>query len=225
MGPSALARIEAWAVDHGWVPTDADDLLGTWDGVSFTVGEADAVLALCNVATVDELDVDIALDVRAVDSIIDARPIDPVFDLSGLYYVGTSALNRLKDAAASEAAVVDDPVVIDFEDQFNHDEEIDIPDGDEAGVDLLVHVVGVPDIEVELTLVGDFLHDAPEELVVDLIAPDGEVYELSDGSSVLNEVLDYAGDPNGYWTLSVADMVPGNFGTVYGWAIEVRSVH
>lgn len=85
VGDSALGKIQAWAEENAWVPTDPDDLLGTWDGVSFTVAEAEAVLILANTGDADYLDDDLAMDARAVDSIVDARPIDTVYTLSGLY--------------------------------------------------------------------------------------------------------------------------------------------
>jgi hypothetical protein len=99
VGGSALARIEAYALEHGWVPLGPDDHLGTWDRVDFTVGEAEATVALANSADRDTLDDDLALDSRAVDSILAARPVLSVAHLASLYYVGRSALTKLRDAA------------------------------------------------------------------------------------------------------------------------------
>ena len=104
VGASALQKIEDWAVDNGWVALDEGDHLGTWDGVDFTLGEAEAVLALANDTGEAYLDDDVALNSRAVDSILDARPIESIEELAGLYYVGTSALTKLKDAAGWEPA-------------------------------------------------------------------------------------------------------------------------
>jgi hypothetical protein len=67
--------------------------------VPFTVSEAAAVLALVNAATYEELDVDLDLDRRAVDSITAQRPIATVLELSERYYVGASALQKLLVAA------------------------------------------------------------------------------------------------------------------------------
>ena len=36
-------------------------------------------------------------------------------------------------------------------------------------------------------------------------------------------LLDYTADPEGLWTLNVADLVAGTEGTIYGWALEVVS--
>ena len=44
VGTSAMASLVSFAFTQNWVPT-ADDVLGTWDGVVFTVAEAEATLA------------------------------------------------------------------------------------------------------------------------------------------------------------------------------------
>jgi hypothetical protein len=61
---------------------------------------------------------------------------------------------------------VEDPIV--FEDQFNHDEAMEIPDGSTLGLETEVHVLGVPNIQVEVVFAMDVLHDAPEELQLEL---------------------------------------------------------
>ena len=96
VGDSAMNKIQAYALDAGFVPTDDADYLGTWDGVAFTLGEANSVLALSNDTGETYLDDTLGLDSRAVSSIMDARPIATVQELAGLYYVGTSALETLK---------------------------------------------------------------------------------------------------------------------------------
>jgi hypothetical protein len=101
VGPAALDRLVKYVVDEGLVPVD-DDYLGTWDGVSFTVAEAEAVVELANTAGPNTLDDNIALDSRAANSIVDARPVSSVYEISGLYYVGASALTKLKDYAEGE---------------------------------------------------------------------------------------------------------------------------
>ena len=102
VGTTALNLIEQWALDHDWVALNDDDVLGIWDGVSFTVAEAEATLELANTAGAGFMDDDLGLDSRAVNSIVDARPIASVKDLSELYYVGKSALTSLKGAAAGQ---------------------------------------------------------------------------------------------------------------------------
>src|SRR5690606_27583784 len=87
-----------FATARGYVP-HGDDLLGTYDGVPFSVDEALATVALVNDASEATLDVELGLDRRAVDSILAARPLQSVLALSELYYVGESALSKLKLAA------------------------------------------------------------------------------------------------------------------------------
>lgn len=100
VGESALQLLADFAWDQGLVPAEDEDVLGTWDGVTFTVAEADRVVELANTAGGSYLDDDLALDARAVDSIVGARPIATVQELAGLYYVGQTALTTLKEAAA-----------------------------------------------------------------------------------------------------------------------------
>jgi hypothetical protein len=98
VGPWRMQQMTDYAALHGWVP-EGDDLLGVYDGVSFTVTQADAVLAFVNNATFEQLDDDVGLDKRAAQSIFDDLPIYAVLELSKRYYVGKSALGKLKQAA------------------------------------------------------------------------------------------------------------------------------
>ena len=99
VGPSALGKLQIFASMHGFVP-ESDDLLGVYDSVDFSVDEAAATVALANSASEVVLDYDLALDARAVTSILAARPIATALQLSELYFVGASALGKLKNAAA-----------------------------------------------------------------------------------------------------------------------------
>ena len=96
VGESALQDLLDFAFDNGFVPR-GDDVLGTWDGVTFTVNEARAVVSIVNTASGSELDADVALDGRAVDAILLMRPLGTVLALSELSYVGSSALTKLKE--------------------------------------------------------------------------------------------------------------------------------
>lgn len=100
VGPRTIDRMIGYAAKAGWVP-GAEDILGIYDGVSFTVDQADATLALANSLTLDELDHDLGLHARAAESIALAQPIATIDELSRLYYVGRSALTELKAVAAS----------------------------------------------------------------------------------------------------------------------------
>jgi hypothetical protein len=64
------------ALENEWL--DADPFLGRWDHVSFTLSEADAVLAAANAASRDELDDDAGLNAGVVDGIVAARPLHSV---------------------------------------------------------------------------------------------------------------------------------------------------
>ncbi len=95
VGNSAMNKLARYARAHGWVPED-DDLLGSYDGVPFTVAEAVAALDLVNTAPETVLRSDVPLDRRAVNSILAARPIGSMDQLAGLYYVGSAMLQRIK---------------------------------------------------------------------------------------------------------------------------------
>lgn len=217
VGPSAITKIIAYAEANGWVQS-GDDLLGTWDKVSFTVDEATETLDLVNSASEDELDYDIDLNRRAVNSILDARPLTSVEELAGLYYVGTSALTRLKDYSA--------PPQFDYEDWFTHDEEIHIPDGDLAGVTTRTHVLGVPkEMPMDLFLSIDVMHDDTTQIRAELSSPSGSSIQLADfnaNTSTTIDISEFANeDPNGYWHLTLVDDTQGVEGYVYGWAVVV----
>jgi hypothetical protein len=96
VGPSSIERIINFAADAGWA-ADEDEVLGSWDGVSFTVEEASQTLDVANHSSFAFLDDTLGLDERAVRSIVDARPIHSVSELAGLYYVGGVALDILKN--------------------------------------------------------------------------------------------------------------------------------
>ena len=98
VGPRSIERMVDFAESLGFVPTGTD-YLGTWDGVDFTVNEADSTVDFVNSASEEQLDVDLGLNVRAVNSILDAGEIGSVAELAELYYVGKSALRTLKSAA------------------------------------------------------------------------------------------------------------------------------
>jgi hypothetical protein len=96
VGGRSLVRMVDYAAGLGLVPTDGD-ILGTYDGVTFSVEEAYATVDFINRVDHDVLDFELGLDARAVRSIVEARPVDTVQELAGLYYVGKSALNVLRD--------------------------------------------------------------------------------------------------------------------------------
>jgi hypothetical protein len=101
VGAKSIDRMIMFAAKEGWVP-GADDILGIYDGVGFTVTEADLTLELANTVDPEYLDIDLKLDARAVRSIVEARPIETIDQLSRLYYVGYSALNAMKVDTSNE---------------------------------------------------------------------------------------------------------------------------
>ena len=98
VGPRSIEHMVGYAEGLGLVPTGTD-YLGTWDGVDFTVNQAEVTLDFVNAASEQELDDDLGLNRRAVVSILEAGELSSIQVLSELYYVGRSALRILKDAA------------------------------------------------------------------------------------------------------------------------------
>lgn len=74
------------------------EVLRYWDGVGFTHIEAQSVLGFVNDATLQQLDDEVGLDIRAARSIVKARPISNMGHLSHLFFVGEVALRKLKAA-------------------------------------------------------------------------------------------------------------------------------
>ena len=100
VGTDAFERLLAYANDFGYTPI-GDDFLGVWDGVVFTAAEAERILDVANMATLDELDFDVPLDRRAAEAIVEARPIYTVSQLADAYFVGEDGLERLRAYAES----------------------------------------------------------------------------------------------------------------------------
>lgn len=247
VGPSAINRLASFAQALGLAPAGEDEL-GTWDGVTFTVNEAAAVLALANGASLGALDDDLGLDSRAAESIVAAQPVPSVAHLAGLYYVGANALNALLDAIvvaeppaeeppaeeppaeeppAEEPPAEEEPPVEpagpSYEDQFVMDEAHEIPDG--GGQLATVNTVaGVPDVEVAVTLVIDLDHEAPGELSITLTDPRRESIQVDVTGESISQSIWTDGTPNGYWVLQIEDGVPGFSGDLLGWSIEVVSL-
>ncbi len=98
VGGRSIDKLSTYAHAHGWGLGDSDEL-GTWDGVTFTVAEANATVAFVNDASETMLDDEVPLNRRAVDSILAARPLDSVQELSELYFIGNSAMTLLLDGA------------------------------------------------------------------------------------------------------------------------------
>jgi hypothetical protein len=98
VGPVSLDLLTDYAEDAGYVP-GWNDRLGTWDGVTFAVYEAEGTINFVNEASETMLDDEVPLNRRAVNSILEARPLETVAQLSELYFVGHSAMELLLDGA------------------------------------------------------------------------------------------------------------------------------
>jgi hypothetical protein len=92
----AAPRTVKLALDHS--------IAGYWEDVAFSKADVNTVLAYANQATLNQLDVDAKLDLRAAHSIIAAQPIATMGELSQLHFVGASTLTRLKAAALQDDA-------------------------------------------------------------------------------------------------------------------------
>ena len=77
-------------------------IAGYWEDVAFSKADVDIVLAYANHATLQQLDIDAKLDLRAARSIIAAQPIATMSDLSSLHFVGAATMARLKAAALQD---------------------------------------------------------------------------------------------------------------------------
>lgn len=95
VGDASVGQLADW-IDH----LEADGALV--DGVAFTDEEAAMVVSLANIATFDELDVDLALDVRAAQGIVDTRPFLTIDELALVPYVGPATLEHLRAAATAK---------------------------------------------------------------------------------------------------------------------------
>jgi hypothetical protein len=91
-----LQALGDYATERGHVPT-GDEYLATFDGVPFTVREADAVLGLVDGASAEGLAA--LLGPAAAQAITRARPIRSVFVLSQLDGIGAAELEELEHAS------------------------------------------------------------------------------------------------------------------------------
>ena len=90
VGPATMDQMLLWLYDNDRIPSM------TIEGVNLTEGEAADMVLIANTATTDELDIDAALDSRAVQAIIAARNIATINALAAVPYVGTVAMGKLR---------------------------------------------------------------------------------------------------------------------------------
>ena len=70
---------------------------GDWEGVAFTTGQVVLALDLASNASLELLDVEMALDARAAENILAARPILTMDELAEVSWVGPAALEQIRD--------------------------------------------------------------------------------------------------------------------------------
>lgn len=96
VGEKTLARLVEMARAAGFVP-EGSDVLGSYDGVVYTVDQAAAALRIVNQESDGVLRGEVGLDTRAIRSILEARPVPSMQVLAGLYWVGPRGLTDLRD--------------------------------------------------------------------------------------------------------------------------------
>lgn len=102
VGGRAIGRLVDYSNHFGWVPS-ATDHLGNYDGVAFTVLEADITLALINDSSLEQLD-DL-LNRRAAVALIENGPFASIYEVALVRYVGRSAMTKLKNSATQAVQI------------------------------------------------------------------------------------------------------------------------
>ncbi|BFM15625.1 hypothetical protein R50073_18080 [Maricurvus nonylphenolicus] len=148
------------------------------ENVAFTAVEATAVMAVAANATLTELDIDAALDSRAANAIVNDRPTT-MEALGATYYVGKSALKKLRSYAMLPAA------------QASHEVRFDL-----GNLTNLTDLYSYPNSSNGMTLEQTIEHYLTQRLERDGIAnasavvdKDGSTYEtiLRGDSAVIND--------------------------------------
>ena len=102
VGGRAIGRLVDYSNQYGWVPS-ATEHLGNYDGVAFTVIEADITLALVNDSSLEQLD-DI-LNRRAAVALFEHGPFASIYEVALVRYVGRSAMTTLKNSATEAVQI------------------------------------------------------------------------------------------------------------------------
>ncbi len=203
VGPATLEQLLTYADDQGFVPSQ-HDYLGTWDGVEFTVNQADATLAFANTADLYHLDYEVGLDSRAVDSIGSARQLKTIEELANLYYVGHDALLLLKEGALKAVPGSNkDQFVLDLALELTHQYAlIQVSIQDEGGVSLQEALDGLDVSRVWEVLSEDedpLAHDLDSFVVYvhpDVVFPDSDMLWFGIYDNELGELLDIYSYPS-----------------------------
>jgi hypothetical protein len=105
VGPETLDRLGEMAHELDLVPAVQVE------GIAFTAGERQDTLLLVNMASVDELDADAGLDVRAAEALVHGRPYTDLFEVADRPWVGPSALEDLRAFCGDWVDANGEPVV------------------------------------------------------------------------------------------------------------------
>ncbi|HJL19463.1 MAG TPA: proprotein convertase P-domain-containing protein [Sandaracinaceae bacterium LLY-WYZ-13_1] len=95
VGYAALRALRDLAFELDFVP-GPNGLLGEYDGVPFTVEEAERALYHANYLSEDELRA-IGLNATMIESLVEARPIPNIGVLAELFFIGPATLEKLRD--------------------------------------------------------------------------------------------------------------------------------
>jgi len=222
LGSSTAADLLAWV--QADVTCGVPDMVV--DGVPLTNAQATSITEVANRATLAQLDDEAGLSTATATALIDGRnhTINSVAATSG---VGQSAMEKLRDYSAIFVPIeIPDEA---WEDDFTHDEADEIPDADQTGHVTQVRVQGAPPDARAESVVIDVLHDAKNQIEVELIAPNGARYLIWDFETNPPTSVDidpeWVADipPNGTWTLAVRDYTPGVIGESLGWNLHVAT--
>ncbi|MEO5963180.1 MAG: proprotein convertase P-domain-containing protein [Thermomonas sp.] len=112
---------------------------------------------------------------------------------------------------------------------YSNGTDVSIPDNNSTGVTSSISVSGRSGTAPSATQVAvNIVHTYIGDLVVDLIAPDGSVYNLSNrsGGSADNINTTYSVNVsseaiNGTWKLRVKDLASGDTGYINSWSIKM----
>ena len=253
VGDSALDRLLSYASANGWVP-GPDDVIGSWEGVSFTTQQVTLVLDLVNTASQETLDDDVGLDRRAAEGIVEQRPFSDIGTLAAVPYVGPSALVDLQDFASANAlAGVGEDCLTDGECQpdlrcagavawgsglfctdtwgvFSYEGPATIPD-DGTELATSVDVQGLASVPIDVVLTLDLDHPRPADLQLSIDNFNGYGTTLWSGgdASPSLEMVVYAfpsdDEVHGTYTVRLTDTVSGEQGTLNGWDLLVVSIY
>jgi len=188
VGNSALSKLLAHATSLGYVTDDGEGVAGEYDGVAFSLAEAQGVLAIANGASFEILDIDIGLDARAARAIVSSRPFIAsslganMQELAAASYVGNSALQRLKNFVAPWETCSADGATVKGTEFSSLDAHDTLDMVNQAPQDVLTSITGIGPV-----IAGRLNFARPFETLAQLAAVDGV------GPSVAKNIHDEIG--------------------------------